>query len=161
MKVRPSAAEDFETLWQIDQNCFPPGIAYGREELQWYMKLPRAFALVSESKGMIVGFVLVSIAQVKAKKRGAGATESTIESVGHIITIDVLSKWRRDGLGSKLLTQAEEKLREEGCRTVLLETGVDNDSAIRFYKKHGYSVMRTLPRYYLDSLDAFLMGKKL
>ena len=161
MKVRPATAEDFETLWQIDQNCFPAGIAYGREELQWYMKLPRAFALVSESKGKIVGFVLVSIAQVKTKKRGAGAAESTIESVGHIITIDVLSKWRRDGIGSALLTRSEEKLREEGCRTVLRETGVDNDSAIRFYNKHGYSVMRTLPRYYLDSLDAFLMGKKL
>jgi ribosomal-protein-alanine N-acetyltransferase len=161
MNVRPAAAADFETLWQIDQNCFPPGIAYGREELQWYMKLPRAFALVGESSGKIVGFVLVSIAQVKTKKRGAGAAESAIESVGHIITIDVLAKWRREGVGSKLLTEAEDRLREEGCRTVLLETGVDNDSAIRFYKKHGYSVMRTLPRYYLDSLDAFLMGKKL
>src|SRR3954447_5645268 len=161
MKVRPATAEDFETLWQIDQNCFPPGIAYGREELQWYMKLPRAAAFVTESKGKIVGFVLVSIAQVNAKKRGAGAAESTIESVGHIITIDVLSKWRREGVGNKLLRQAEDKLREEGCRTVLLETGVDNDSAIRFYKKHGYSVMRTIPRYYMGQLDAFMMGKKL
>ncbi len=161
MQVRPAVAEDFETLWQIDQKCFPPGIAYGREELQWYMKLPRAFALVSENKTQVVGFVLVSIAQVRAKKRGAGAEVATIESVGHIITIDVLAKWRRDGVGSKLLSQAEDKLKEEGCRTILLETGVDNESAIRFYKKHGYSVMRTLPRYYLDSLDAFLMGKKL
>src|SRR3954454_18336994 len=161
MKVRPAAAEDFETLWQIDQNCFPTGIAYGREELQWYMKLPRAFALVAESKGKIVGFVLVSIAQVKAKKRGAGASESTIESVGHVITIDVLAKWRRDGVGSKLLAQAEDQLRQEGCRTVLLETRVDNDSAIRFYKKHGYTILRTIPRYYMGQLDAFLMGKKL
>src|SRR3954471_11803632 len=105
MKVRPATAEDFETLWQIDQNCFPPGIAYGREELQWYMKLPRAFALVSESKGKIVGFGLVSIATVKSKKRGAWAPKSTIESVGQIITIDVPSKWRRDGIGSALLTE--------------------------------------------------------
>lgn len=161
MRVRAAAAEDFETLWQIDQNCFPPGIAYSREELQWYMQLPRAFALVSEDKRKIAGFVLASIANVNGKKRGPGGTLATIESVGHVITIDVLAKWRREGVGSKLLSQAESKLREEGCRTVLLETGVDNESAIRFYKKHGYSVMRTLPRYYLDSLDAFLMGKKL
>ena len=161
MTVRTATAKDFETLWQIDQNCFPPGIAYSREELQWYMKLPRAFSLVSEKNRKIVGFVLTSIAQVNSRKRGSGAALATIESVGHIITIDVLSKWRREGVGSKLLSQAEEKLRQEGCRTVLLETGVDNDSAIRFYKKHGYSVLRTLPRYYLESLDAFLMGKKL
>jgi ribosomal protein S18 acetylase RimI-like enzyme len=44
---------------------------------------------------------------------------------------------------------------------VLLETGVDNDSAIRFYKKHGYTILRTIPRYYMGQLDAFLMGKKL
>ena len=161
MKVRAATAEDFEALWQIDQNCFPPGIAYGRRELQWYMQLPRAFALVSEKNRKIVGFLLTSIAQVNSKKRGSGAALATIESVGHIITIDVLAKWRREGVGSTLLSQAEERLREEGCRTVLLETGVDNESAIHFYKKHGYSVMRTLPRYYLDSLDAFLMGKKL
>ena len=161
MRVRPATADEFESLWQIDQNCFPPGIAYAREELQWYMQLPQAFTLVSENKGKIAGFVLASIAQVRGKKRGSGGELATIESVGHIITIDVLAKWQRTGIGSKLLTQTEQKLRDEGCRTVLLETGVDNDSAIRFYKKHGYSVMRTLPRYYLDSLDAFLMGKKL
>lgn len=159
MKVRAAAADEFEALWQIDQNCFPPGIAYGRKELQWYMQLPRAFTLVGEKDHKIAGFVLASIAQVNGKR--TGAKPGAVESVGHIITIDVLAKWRRAGIGSTLLSQAEDKLREGGCRTVLLETGVDNESAIRFYKKHGYSVMQTLPRYYLDSLDAFLMGKKL
>jgi len=161
MKVRAAAADDFEVLWQIDQNCFPPGIAYSREELQWYMQLPRAFVLIGEKESRVAGFVLASIAKVNGKRLSAAKNPAPLESVGHIITIDVLAKWRRGGIGSTLLTEAEDKLRDEGCRTVLLETGVDNDSAIRFYKKHGYSVMRTLPRYYLDSLDAFLMGKKL
>jgi len=160
MKVRTAAADEFEALWQIDQNCFPPGIAYAREELRWYMQLPRAFTLVGETNHKIAGFVLASIAKVNGK-RGGGTKPAAVESVGHIITLDVLAKWRREGIGSKLLTQAEEKLRNEGCRTVLLETGVDNESAIHFYEKHGYSVTRTLPRYYLESLDAFLMGKKL
>src|SRR5436190_19103718 len=114
MKVRAAAAEDFDTLWQIDQNCFPPGIAYSREELQWYMKLPRAFALVGEVQRKIIGFLLASIAQVNGRKRGSGGTLATIESVGHIITIDVLAKSRREGIGSKLLTLAEDKLRDEG-----------------------------------------------
>jgi ribosomal protein S18 acetylase RimI-like enzyme len=38
---------------------------------------------------------------------------------------------------------------------------VDNESAIRFYKKHEYGILRTIPRYYMGQLDAFLMGKKL
>src|SRR4051812_37341633 len=107
MKVRPAAADEFEALWQIDQNCFPPGIAYGREELQWYMQLPRAFTLVGETTQKIAGFVLASIAKVNGKR--SGGTAAAPELVGHIITIDVLAKWRRTGIGSKLLTQAEEK----------------------------------------------------
>ena len=81
--------------------------------------------------------------------------------MGHVITIDVLARWRRDGVGTELLASAEKRLKKDGCRTVLLETGVDNDSAIRFYKKHGYTILRTIPRYYMGQLDALLMGKKL
>jgi len=38
---------------------------------------------------------------------------------------------------------------------------VDNDLALNFYKKHGYTVLKVLPRYYLDSIDGLLMGKRL
>jgi ribosomal protein S18 acetylase RimI-like enzyme len=38
---------------------------------------------------------------------------------------------------------------------------VDNERALRFYKKHGYSVLKALPRYYRDEIDGLLMGKKL
>jgi ribosomal protein S18 acetylase RimI-like enzyme len=60
-----------------------------------------------------------------------------------------------------LLEAAEEKLRDAGCIYVSLETAVDNLAALRFYKKHGYTGLKILPNYYLDSIDALLMGKKL
>ena len=44
---------------------------------------------------------------------------------------------------------------------VSLEVAVDNEPALSFYKKHGYSVLKVLPRYYLDSIDGLLMGKRL
>jgi ribosomal-protein-alanine N-acetyltransferase len=81
--------------------------------------------------------------------------------MGRIITIDVTPPAQHTGLGSLLLTSAETELRQAGCDYVSLEVAVDNDSALRFYKKHGYSVLKVLPRYYLDSIDGLLMGKKL
>jgi len=36
---------------------------------------------------------------------------------------------------------------------------VDNHPAIAFYKRHGYSIVGTIPRYYLGSLDALRMEK--
>jgi ribosomal-protein-alanine N-acetyltransferase len=81
--------------------------------------------------------------------------------MGRIITIDVLAAARKSGVGTLLLTAAEKELERAGCDHVVLEVAVDNHNAIRFYKKHGYSVLKVLPRYYLDSIDGLLMGKKL
>ena len=49
----------------------------------------------------------------------------------------------------------------QALKDVSLEVAVDNAKAMKFYKKHGYSVLKVLPRYYLNSIDGLLMGKKL
>ena len=60
-----------------------------------------------------------------------------------------------------MMQAAEQRLRSEGCHSIFLETAVDNETAISFYKRLGYTVLRTLPGYYMGDLDAFLMGKSL
>jgi ribosomal protein S18 acetylase RimI-like enzyme len=82
-------------------------------------------------------------------------------STGHVITIDVDTTARRAGVGSLLLRAAEDRLRAAGCRAVGLETAVDNLSALSFYKRHGYNVIRTWPRYYSNGVDALMMKKDL
>ena len=81
--------------------------------------------------------------------------------MGHIITIDVIAQARRSGVGSKLLGKAEERLRAAGCRAVTLETAVDNHSAVTFYKRHKYFLVKTVPRYYSNGVDAFVLSKDL
>lgn len=144
--IREATAADFRTLWSIDQECFAAGVSYSQAELRHYMKRRNAFTLVKEDGTGIAGFLVA-----ESSRRGAG----------HIITIDVLPRARRAGIGSELLRAGEERLLASGCSAVLLETAVDNEAAIRFYKRHGYSVLKTLPRYYMASLDALLMGKRL
>lgn len=150
LTIRASRTQDFNELWRIDQACFPPGIAYSRRELTWYMRRSRAFTLVAEqqhnSKSEIAGFVVA---------------ESDPSGPGHILTIDVHPRFQRADVGSRLLAAAEQQLVEEGCGSVLLEAAVDNQPAIKFYKKHHYSIIETIPRYYMNSLDALVMGKHL
>jgi ribosomal protein S18 acetylase RimI-like enzyme len=38
---------------------------------------------------------------------------------------------------------------------------VDNISALSFYKRQGYTVIRTLPRYYSNGVDALVLEKAL
>jgi len=144
--IRDSSPEDFETLWRIDQECFPPGISYSRQELKAYMRHRGSFTLVASDPkdSAVAGFIVAY----------PGIT-------GHIITIDVLAEHRRSRVGSQLLAAAEERLRAAGSRAVGLETAVDNVGALAFYKRHGYSVISTWPRYYSNGVDALVLKKPL
>ncbi|HJX84366.1 MAG TPA: N-acetyltransferase [Candidatus Angelobacter sp.] len=150
-KLRAYREQDFTKLLAVDEICFVPGIAYTEEELRHFLTQPTAIALVGEKAGKIEGFVIAD----RFRARGAGRW------MGHIITLDVLPEAQRHGLGTKLLTRAEEELKTAGCDHVALEVAEDNSPAIGFYKKHGYTVLKILPRYYLDSIDGLLMGKRL
>lgn len=151
-KIRPFQTRDFDTLWGIDQICFEPPLAYSKMELAVYMRRAGSFTLVAE------------IADVSGENRagvlGFVVAESRRKS-GHIITIDVIPEARRNGLGSALLSAAESRLRSQGALEVALETAVNNLSAIRFYKKHGYFIEKTIPGYYSNHLDALVMKKEL
>jgi ribosomal-protein-alanine N-acetyltransferase len=143
--IRQFEKADFDTLWRIDQACFDPQLAYSRPELAFYMRRRGSFTLVAEGDGGILGFI---VAESRRK-------------TGHIITIDVIAKARRTGVGSVLLLAAEEQLLRAGTVAVVLETPVNNEAAIRFYKQKGYFVEKTVAGYYSGQLDALVMTKDL
>jgi len=144
--IRDFRPEDFETLWRIDQECFPPGIAYSRQELKIYVRRRSSFTMVAEAE---------------ADRKIAGFIVAYGGLAGHIITIDVVTAARRAGVGSQLLQAAEARLLEGGSKAVGLETAVDNAAALAFYKRHGYHVVSTWPRYYSNGVDALVMKKDL
>ncbi|MGZ4897806.1 MAG: N-acetyltransferase family protein [Candidatus Angelobacter sp.] len=149
--VRKYQPEDFPRVLEIDQTCFVEGIAYFPEEMRYFLATPTAISLVGLQDEQIMGFVIADRFRPRRASR----------SMGKIITIDVAPPAQHSGLGTLLMSSAEAGLKQADCDYVSLEVAVDNEPALRFYKKHGYSVLKVLPRYYLDSIDGLLMGKKL
>lgn len=149
--VRKYQPGDFKRLLEIDQLCFVEGIAYSEEEMRYFLGMPTAISLVVVDQGALLGFIIADRFRPRRASR----------SVGKIITIDVAPNSHRGGVGTLLMNSAEAELKRAGCDYVSLEVAVDNEPALNFYKKHGYSVLKVLPRYYLDSIDGLLMGKKL
>lgn len=162
--VRP---QDFETLWRIDQQCFAPGISYSRIELAAYLRRPGVFGIVAESPPANRPVAPKTSSAEKSPATAAQSiagfivAEAGSRGAGHIITIDVLPDARKGGVGSRLLSSAEERLLRAGCTSVILETAVDNRAALAFYRTHEYSAMRTIPRYYSDGVDALVLKKDL
>jgi len=157
--LRDFRPPDFEAVWRIDQQCFAPGISYSRLELAEYLRRPGAFAIVAESSSGSIASE-ESLPEVSATTIGFVAAEPGRGS-GHIITIDVLPHFRNSGVGSRLLRAAEDRLRSGRCHSVILETAVDNRNALAFYKTHEYNVVKSIPRYYSDGVDALVLKKDL
>ncbi len=159
-RIRKFEKGDFDTLWRIDQDCFDPQLAYSRPEMAFYMRRPGSFTLVAEGEGGEAGngsllagspgFVILGFIVAETRRKS-----------GHIITIDVVAEARRTGVGSALLRAAEERLLRAGAGAVALETPVNNEAAIRFYKQKGYFVEKTAAGYYSGQLDALVMTKEL
>ncbi len=151
LQVRKYEPADFERLLEIDHACFIEGIAYSAMELRYFLAMPTAISLVGVNDGALSGFIVADRFRPRRASR----------SVGKIITIDVAPEAQHMGVGALLMNSAEHELKQAGCDYVSLEVAVDNGPALNFYKKHGYSVLKVLPRYYLDSIDGLLMGKRL
>ncbi len=148
IRIREDTAADFEALYRLDQECYPPEIAYSRRTLRAFLNEPGVFCRVAEETsgpqaGLLLGFL---IGQQQRRQ-------------GHIITLDVPPQHRRRGMGSLLLGDAEKRMAGAGVREVELETAVDNAPAVAFWKKHGYCTCGVLERYYAGGKDAYSMTK--
>lgn len=141
--LRSYEPHDFATLHKLDQSCFPAGISYSKTTLRYFLTLSSADCLIAELDGRIVGFIL----------------SEENPPLAHIITLDVDTKQRRNGLGTTLLETQETNLAARGVRSILLETAIDNEPAVAFWKSRGYRIEATLKRYYLGRIDAYEMRK--
>lgn len=72
----------------------------------------------------------------------------------------VKSVFRRKGIASLLLKNGEERLKERGFHTIILDVRVSNEAAIALYKKNGYSIICRRKNFYCDE-DGFTMVKDL
>jgi ribosomal-protein-alanine N-acetyltransferase len=142
--IRQYEARDFGALYKLDQACFPPGISYSKFSLQYFLNLQAADCLVADDGKAVVAFILAE----------------ANPPLAHIITLDVAPNYRRTGLGTKLLAEMEKHFRYKEVHAVLLETAVDNETAIAFWQHHGYRTEAVLKRYYLGRVDAFEMRKR-
>ena len=149
LTLREFQPSDLDALYELDQVCFPPGIAYSRDEIAGYLRRPGSKAWVAETIDNPQSVAAFVIAHCGRNRRG------------HIITLDVAPVWRRQAIGSRLMDAAEGWMRDRGAEFVSLETAEDNLRAQSFYLQRGYVKLRRIENYYGTGAAAWLMAKAL
>lgn len=94
---------------------------------------PGSWTLVAEADGEPVGFATLRLDQA---------------AVAHLDAIAVEVAWRGRGVGRRLLLSATQDARRRGARRLSLITADSNLAALDLFRKCGFSVVRSIDRFY-------------
>jgi ribosomal-protein-alanine N-acetyltransferase len=131
---------DLPRVVQIERQCFG--------EFAWPSDLFRAYA---EKCG----------AQFNTARLGrivcGYSITCLIRGRAELVSIAVGRRYRRRGIGERLLSSTIRLLKRAGVSTLSLTVRRDNEPAIRLYRGLGFKRVRTIPGYYEDGATGWRM----
>jgi ribosomal protein S18 acetylase RimI-like enzyme len=101
-------------------------------------KQGRRILLVAEYEGRIVGQIFIQL-----QSRGGRLADG--DTSGYLYAFRVRPEFRSQGIGSLLLSSAEQELRERNFQRAVIAVAKDNERARRMYENHDYQFMADDP----------------
>ena len=150
--LRVFSPGDVESVVNINRVCLPENYA-PYFFLDTFNSSPQTF-IVAESQGRVVGYIMCRMEHGFSDVRKLHFAKK-----GHIISVAVMPDFRRMRIGQGLVEHALSALSGLSADECFLEVRITNDPAIDLYRKLGFQIMRTIPRYYYDGSDAYVMGR--
>lgn len=95
---------------------------------------PDRLVLVAVAAGEVVGHLLGAFAAPSAMWVAARA---------ELVSLHVAPRWRGQGIGSQLLQSFASWARDRGVCRLQVTAYSANESAIRFYQRHGFAPLET------------------
>ena len=145
--IQRATINSLEALYQIERECFTAE-AFSKEHIAYLLENSNAVSLVAKINNAIAGFVIGLIHRHDEK------------ITGRVYTLDVAVKYRRKGVGLKLLDEIERNFAERGAKICRLEARRDNVAALELYRKNGYVEVKELKDYY-EGAHGVRLEKKL
>ena len=152
--LRGFGPADLDAVMNINRVCLPENYA-PYFFLDTFNTLPEAF-VIAELEGQVVGYIMCRLEHGFSDLR-----KLRFARKGHIVSVAVMPEYRNMGIGCSLVQQALSAMPTRQVDECYLEVRVNNYPAINLYKKLGFEVARTIPRYYFDASDAYVMVKPL
>lgn len=138
--------KDIEQIVALEQCCFPDD-PWTRGLFEQELENPRSVFLVAKDSktNQLIGYGGIWL----------------IYDTGEITNIAVRPDYRREGIGSKILTLLTQICVEQGMDAITLEVRESNQAAQKLYESKGFLVCGRRKRYYQGKEDALIMTKEL
>lgn len=149
--LREFTTDDLERVQYINRLCLPENYT-DRFFINLHRRFPKTF-IVAEEEDQIVGYIMCRIETGLSLFGLRGLVKK-----GHIVSLAVLPRYRRKGIGQSLVEEVMKNMRSYQAEQCFLEVRKSNEPAITLYRKLGFQVSRTVHHYYADGEDAYLMS---
>ena len=143
VKIEDASIRFIDEYYDIEKQCFERE-AFSKQQIGYLLTDYNAIGLAARVNGEIAGFVIGRIDIVR----------NTL--FGHILTVDIVSSYRRKGIAQKLLREIEDIFKAKGAKECRLEVREDNATALSLYRKLGYKKAGKLEGYYGDAHGLYL-----
>ncbi len=131
--IRPARESDREALARLStQLGYPMTPDEAQERLAPISEHPDHALLVAEADGRVAGWVQVSQSRV---------FETPLQAEVAGLVVD--EAFRGEGIGRRLLAEAERWARERGCGALRVRSNVIRERAHAFYRREGFGEIKT------------------
>ncbi len=144
--IRPASLSDINRILEIEIQSFNSD-AFSKRQFISLLRNNNVFFLVSETNQLISGYIILMKRKKSRKLR--------------IYSIAVDPSYRRSNIGNELIKKAFLVAMKNNLRFLSLEVNQQNKSAINFYIKHGFSIVKEIPNYYRDGEHGYRMIRDL
>lgn len=149
MTVRLFEERDLPAVYAIEEACFAPPLRFSKRLLRALIQDQGCRTLVGLADGVPAGFAIVSL---------HGEEEP---DAAYVWTIEVLERYRRQGIGGLLLARVEDCAGQAGLGAIVLHVSERNLDALKLYERSGYVRVGIEPGYYGSQEDGLTYRKVL
>jgi ribosomal-protein-alanine N-acetyltransferase len=135
IQIEDASVRVLGELYEIEKQSFREE-AFSKEQIGYLLADYNSISLLAKIGGEVAGFIIGSVEAQQG------------QLVGHVLTIDVALRFRRRGVGKRLMLELEEIYRQKGIREVHLEVREGNREGVALYRSLGYTVVAQLRNYY-------------
>lgn len=141
--------EDLDAMVALDASCFDAPFRFSRDAMRRFAEADNAWVTLAEDGQGLAGFCIVH------RERSVGPP------IGYVVTIDVAERWRNQGIGERMLSNAETWVRSWKGVGIMLHVFVRNERALRFYERLRYRHVGLQRAFYGPGMDGAMYWKDL
>jgi ribosomal-protein-alanine N-acetyltransferase len=143
IEIRRVRIDDIGTIAEIEKKSYPDPWSQNLFERELQLEFSNFFAAIEDRE--IIGYVCFW----------------TVSDEAQITNITVKEKFRRKGLGSRLMKYIIDISSAMKIKKMFLEVRASNCPALSLYEKFGFKKIEVRKKYYSNSNDAVIMAKTL